>query len=147
MRKVGIIVLRGCPWLVAGLLCLQAIGCSSKPNSLESRVAFFKENREVFDSYVPRLERGEVKSSKGGYALPQLFIDNDIKEAARGDGCIEITFWFMPTDAVPLFIYSPRGLEGVPEKYRNGGRAGCNKWAYWKFVAIDEHWFYCEWDM
>jgi hypothetical protein len=149
VRRVGIIlILLGLsPWLVASLVCVQAIGCSSKPNSLESRVAFFNKHRPVFDSYIERLERGDVQSDNFSYALPQLFIDNNVKQVVRRGDCVEIIFWFMCTDAVPLYIYSPRGLEGVPEEYRNGGHPGGIKWAYWKFAAIDDKWFYCEWDM
>src|SRR4051812_5123153 len=75
-----------------------------KPNSLDSRIDFFKKNRDVFDSYIARLERGEVKNGKHGYAIAQLLIDNDVKEVVRDGDCVEITFWFMCTDAVPLYI-------------------------------------------
>jgi hypothetical protein len=119
----------------------------SKSSSLETRIAFFNKHREVFDSYVKRLERGEVKSNDFSYALPQLFIDNGVKQVVRHGDCIEIIFWFMCTDEVPLFIYSSKGLDAVPAEYRNGGHPGGRKWAYWKFVAIDDNWFYCEWDM
>ncbi|MBX7104034.1 MAG: hypothetical protein K1X57_08125 [Gemmataceae bacterium] len=146
MRKIGIALLCLFPWLVVALASLQVMGCSSKPNSLETRIAFFNKHRPVFDSYVERLERGEVRHDEQRCFLPQLFIDNDVKEVIRRADCVEIYFWFMPTDAVPLYIYSPRGLEGVPEEYRNGGHPGGAKWGYWKFVTIDDKWFYCEWD-
>ena len=127
--------------------CLPILSGWSKPNSLESRIAFFKKNREVFDSYIARLERGEVKSGNYGYAIPQLLIDNDVKEVVRRGDCVQITFWFMCTDAVPFYIYSPRGLEGVPDEMKTGGNSEYGKLSYWKFVPIDDKWFYCEWDM
>ncbi len=65
----------------------------------------------------------------------------------RNGDCFEIVFWFMPSDAVPLFIYSPKGLDGVPEKYRTGSEPGSGKLSYWKFVTLDDNWYYCEWDM
>ena len=148
MRKVGVVLVLGLiQWLVFALVYLLAFGCSTKPNSLETRITFFNKHRAVFDSYVEQLERGEVKSDNFSYALPQLLIDNGAKQVVRDGDCIEIIFWFMCTDAVPLYIYSPRGVEGVPEQYKNGGHAGGFKWAYWKFVTIDDRWFYCEWDI
>jgi hypothetical protein len=147
VRRVGIVLLGLSFCLLAALVCLPAVGCSSKPNSLETRIAFFRKHREVFDSYIGRLERGEVHRDDFGYALPQLLIENDVKKVVRRGDCVEIIFWFMCTDPVPLYIYSPRGIEDVPEEYRNGGHPGGIKWAYWKFVAIGNNWYYCEWDM
>jgi hypothetical protein len=147
VRRASIILLGLGPWLLAALVCLPAVGCPSKSNSLETRVALFYKHREMFDSYIDRLERDELQRNDFSYALPRFFIDNGIKQVARQGDCVLITFWFMCTDPVPLYIYSPRGLQGVPEEYRNGGHPDGIKWAYWKFVAIDEKWFYCEWDM
>ena len=72
-------------------------------------------------------------------------LDSGVKDVCRQEGCVVIDFNFMPTDPVPELIYSPRGLGGVPGSYRSGIFAG-HKMPYWKFVSIDEHWFYCEWD-
>ena len=113
-----------------------------RPNSLETRIAFFKQNRVGFEAYVTRILDRKVTSVNAEHAVPQFMIDNDVKQVVRRDGFIEITFWFMPTDAVPQLLYSPRGLEGLPKEYRSGGSGR----AYWKFVPIDDKWFYCEWD-
>jgi hypothetical protein len=124
---------------------MAATGCS-KPNSMESRIAFFRKHRKTFDAYVARTQRDEVKHDERGYAMPQLFIDSDIKQVRRRGECVEIIFSFMPTDAVPLYIYSPQGLPGVPEEYRAHGAADGTRHVYLKLVPIDDHWFYCEWD-
>jgi hypothetical protein len=118
------------------------VGSHWRPNSLETRIAFFKQNRAGFDAYVTRILDGKVTSVNAEYAVPQFMIDNNVKQVIQRDGVIEITFWFMPTDAVPQLLYSPRGIEGLPNEYRNGGPGR----AYWKFVPIDDKWSYCEWD-
>lgn len=135
------------------LFAVCAIGCNSKPNSQASRIAFFKRYQNEFNAYVQGLyERDESRPKSGGRigisrSLPKFMLDNDVKESAWNGDCVEIIFWFMAIESVPVLIYSPRGLEGVPEEYRNGGHSDGHKWAYWKFTAIDEHWFYCQWDM
>ncbi len=116
------------------------------PYSLDTRIAFFKRNQAEFNAYVQRIRDGKVGSVDSEYAIPRFMINHDVKCVAKSDDCIVMNFWFMPTDEVPELIYSPRGLAGVPDVYRNGGPKG-GKWAYWKFVPIDDKWFYCEWDM
>jgi hypothetical protein len=128
---------------------LATSGCSTEyskwPKSHEERIDFFQKHRAVFDSYVSKFEKDEVDESTNGYKLPIVFVENGIKEAKKTSNCIEITFWFMPTDSVPLIIYCPTGIEGVPKKYRQGGDLP-GSWRYWKFEKLDEKWFYCAWD-
>jgi hypothetical protein len=127
--------------IVAGVRWIE----SWPPNSLETRVAFFRRHQTEFGAYVERIRDGKVASGASGYALPQFMIDNDVKQANQENGCVVITFWFMPTDAVPNLIYAPHGVKEVPDDYKSGGPEGA-KWAYWKFLPIDDKWFYCEWD-
>ena len=112
---------------------------------METRIAFFRHHRAMFDEYVGAVLAGKVASGSSGLAVTQVMLDNGLESVGRKDGCVVLTFSFMPTDAVPELIYSARGLAGVPEMYKSGKTEG-QKLPYWKFVSIDEHWFYCEWD-
>jgi hypothetical protein len=109
-----------------------------------------KRNQTAFNAYVQRVIDGKVIRTGAGttnpsYGMPQFMLNNDVKQVEKQGDCIIITFWFMPTDCVPQFIFSPRGLDGVPEEYKSGGPKGA-KWPYWKFVPVDKNWYYCEWD-
>jgi hypothetical protein len=129
------------------LLLASGTGCSSKSDPIESRIAFFKTNRGSFESYISRIEQGGIKSTDQGYEIPQLFAENGIKRVVRHGDCVEITFVSMSVSPVPLLIYSPSGIQGVSPEYRDGGPLGSRKWSYWRFIAIDDKWFYCEWDL
>ena len=92
------------------------------PYSLETRIAFFNRNRAKFDAYVQRILSGQVKIADAQYAnpqyaVPQFMISKNVKQVGTRDGCIEITFWFMPVaccDPAPrlaavMVAFSPLG--------------------------------------
>lgn len=74
--------------------------------------------------------------------IPRFLDGCDVHHISVTDGVVEITFTFMPTDAVPVLIYSPSGLKGLPPGYQKPGPT----YSYFKQEKLDEHWFYCEWD-
>jgi hypothetical protein len=110
-------------------------------------VRALKRNRATIDAYIERLYAGKVSRDHRSYAIPQCLIDQDARYVYQKGDCIVISFAFICVDAVPVLIYSPRGYEGLPEKYRPGWDASRGRPKYvFDFTQIDSNWFYCKWD-
>jgi hypothetical protein len=137
--------------LAAG--CVLALYAAAVPDPFyreEWPVRALLRNRRRVETYVGNLYAGRIprREDGQGYHVLDVLLDADARYVRLEDGCVVISFVFMPTDAVPVLIHSPRGLAGLPEEYRPGARPLDKPptWAVFGFRQIDEHWFYCRWD-
>jgi hypothetical protein len=113
-------------------------------------VRTLKRHRGRIDTYIENVYAGRIPARKGGqgYYVLDVLGEHGARYVRLEEGCVVITFEFMPTDAVPTLIYSPRGPAGLPDKYRpRGKRDDCPPgWRVFAFTPIDDNWTYCLWD-
>jgi hypothetical protein len=111
-----------------------------------------KRNRKSIMQYLDSIRAGRVplRSDGKGYFVLDSFGD-DVNRVESKDGCIVITFWFMPTDAIPQLVYSPSGFDGLPPLYKHADLSdsahnNADGLTYFHREQVDGKWFYCVWD-
>ena len=110
-------------------------------------IELLKQHRAEIMRYIASIDAGKISLRDGdnGYYVLKCLADYNGDgpiTVKREDGCIVITFAFMPTDHVPELIYSPSGRDSLPTFYKVK-QAGIT---FWKLTQVDRNWFYCEWD-
>jgi hypothetical protein len=131
-------------FVVAGGVFLYCLVVSDPFFEGPHPVRTLRRHRSDIETYVESIYAGRIPERNGdkGYYILDVLGANEVTYVRKVEGCIVITFAFMPTDAVPELIYSPLGQQGLPAEYRaNNGR-----WSFFQLTPIDEKWFYCLWD-
>jgi hypothetical protein len=97
------------------------------------------------ENYISAIQTRQVglRSRGSGYCLSECLATNNATRVVAQDGCIVITFGFLPPDAVPQLIYSSTGFSGLPSFYKHQNAAGP---AFFMRTPVDDKWSYCLWD-
>jgi hypothetical protein len=132
-----------CHILLFGLaLAVAGCGTDIAKNTHPDPVQIFREREAVLRKYVRQIDDGQIKQVEScGYPIPQSLIDAGVKAVTTQDGCVVITFWFLPTDAVPELWYSPRGFDPLPKGLEERKREN-----YFESEQLTPDWFFCKWD-
>lgn len=106
-----------------GMLVLSAGRSAFRWLALPAPIRAFRSNRAAYERVAAEVLSGKltysrerqsiiVKPDSLGYRLA-----NDGTRYVRQAGtCIEFSFEFMPTDAIPLLVYSPNGPTAIPAR-------------------------------
>src|SRR5207248_6956672 len=109
-------------------------------------VRALKRNRANVDEYVRNLNLGRIpkrEDGQGYYVLDVLGSFN-ARYVRIDSECVFITFAFLPTDAIPALIYSPKGMDGLPRGFKpeTADDDGQPPLRLYDFTQIDDNWFY-----
>jgi hypothetical protein len=107
-------------------------------------IPVFRKHEAELREYAESVRTGKVESSTegwGGYPMPQWLVDEGAKHTDLRDGCVVITFFFMPTDAIPELWYSPAGFDPMPKALQERKQ---KPFFRWEQLAPD--WGVCWWD-
>ena len=127
------------------------------PPTKDAPLRALRAERETIERYIANLYAGEIPERPDGYigyCVLDVLDPYGAKVVVREGDCVVIRFsvtGLMADDAEPALIYSPRGLEGLPEGWRSTARQDRPKWPddprpyMFEFQQIDDHWFYCLW--
>lgn len=106
-------------------------------------VGVLQTNRDAITNYAKSILTETIQEGETpGYPMPRILRQNGARSVRRSGGCVVIQFEFMPTDAIPELIYSPKGYDGLPQNYKTPGK----EITFFRLQKIDEKWFFCEWD-
>lgn len=102
---------------------------------LPGSIRTLKRNQEAIETYIGSINAGRIPLREGqrGYFLLDVLARGGATYVQKDGDCVVITFEFMPTDAVPELIYSPRGSAGLPKRYQDG----CECWSIFEKTQID----------
>jgi hypothetical protein len=102
-------------------------------------------NQQRIEDYVDSIYAGRVplRDPNNGYQIPGFLLEKGVSYVRNEEGCVVITFSFMPTDPVPELIYSPAGIDGLPARFKSDP----SKLSFFELKHITDRWFYCEWDL
>lgn len=115
------------------------------PRDEPSLVRHFHANRADFDGFVAHyrgLEKGAYYKYPKSFDIGGLgYEEGHYPRVMMEDDCVLLDWrWGPPQSCDEYLVHSPRGLEGIPSKYRE------STWAdgtpRYRITPIDDTWFY-----
>jgi hypothetical protein len=107
-------------------------------------IPVFRKHELDIRDYAEKVRQGQVESRTGGwggYPMPRWLVDNGAKHTYLEEGCVVITFFFMPTGAIPELRYSPMGFDPFPKALEERKNR-----AFFRWQQIAADWGVCWWD-
>jgi hypothetical protein len=124
------------------VLAIHVAGCGQDLKTFPQPGQLFREREKELREYVSRINAEKVDfDDKQGYAIPQFLIDAGARYVKKKDGCIVISFGFLPTDAVPELWYCQVGFDPIPK-----GLVERKQMTFFQWEQLAPDWGFCKWD-